>query len=178
MLGGVISEKFNKFNLIILLPFIYIVQIILPVHLISGAKYHYVNYNLAKFATPEEIKELKEKEKKSLNDADIDKYSKDILYDKSIPTDISLQRRELIYKKCWEEVMNILKIINPLTYLPKNAHNFGIDIKSSNKIDETNKDKKFTPWQDPVCAQGLIIICFIINILIMKFYWKKECLKF
>ncbi len=184
MFGGFISEKFNKFNLLIVLPSIYLIQIIFPVHLISGAKYHYVNSHLEEFASREEITKC---EMDDVNDDEnFESYSFDTKYDKSIPTDISLKRRDLIYKKTWGEVFNIMNLFNPFKNI-SNDNNYGITEESLkninksniiNKLDNKSKKKNFKSWQNPVSAQGLVIICFIINILIMKFYWKKECLKF
>jgi hypothetical protein len=191
MFGGFISEKFNKFNLLLLLPFIYIIQIILPVHLISGAKYHYVNSHLEDFASQEEINKT-ENNQIYKNNKKIDEiYPQEIIYDKSMPTDISYEKRYLIYKTTWKEVFNIVGIFNPFGYLPKNNDNkiYGIsedslkninNNKNIKKIDNKNKShkKKFESWQRPFSAQGILIICFIINILVMKYYWKKDCLKF
>ncbi len=191
MFGGFISEKFNKFNLLILLPFIYIIQIILPVHLISGAKYHYVNTHLEDFATEEEIKETEMKELENINKNIDEIYPQEIIYDKSIPTDISYEKRYLIYKKTWKEAFNIAGLFNPLQYLPHNDDdkhgitedslkniNYKKNIRTTINATKNNQKKKFKPWQDPISAQGIIVICFIINILVMKFYWKKDCLKF
>ncbi len=191
MFGGFISEKFNKFNLLILLPFIYIIQIILPVHLISGAKYHYVNTHLEDFASEEEIKETEMKEFENINKKIDEKYPQEIIYDKSIPTDISYEKRYLIYKKTWKEAFNIAGLFNPLQYLPHNDDdkhgitedslkniNYKKNIRTTINPTKNNQKKKFKPWQDPISAQGIIVICFIINILVMKFYWKKDCLKF
>jgi len=188
MFGGFISEKFNKFNLLILLPFIYIIQIILPVHLISGAKYHYVNSHLEEFATQEEITKyeqdiINKNNINNINNIDDDNEELcnfEIKYDKSIPTDIPLSRRSLIYNKTWKEVFNIIDLFNPFTYLKNNNNNYGITEESLNKLKNINKLKKrkFKSWQNPVSPQGMIIVCFIINILVMKYYWKKTCLKF
>ena len=71
-----------------------------------------------------------------------------------MPNNIDIQTQKQILKiyKCMENEYIIARIFNKI-----------------NKICDKN-------YQTPFSAQGLLILAFIINIYLLKFYWKKDCL--
>ena len=71
-----------------------------------------------------------------------------------MPNNVDIQTQKQILKiyKCMENEYIITRIFNKI-----------------NKICEKN-------FQTPFSAQGMIITAFIINIYLLKFYWKTDCL--
>ena len=71
-----------------------------------------------------------------------------------MPKDIS-EERKIRIKKIYMSIDNQNVISNVKNKI------FGLSIHS---------------FQNPMSPQGLLILAFIINIYLLKFYWKKDCL--